>query len=76
MGIVCAILAIVSHSNEHAGGVISWILPFSSGGFLYISMINILPELLGEKDPITSIKQIISMTFGIFVIYGFSLVFD
>lgn len=28
-----------------------WILPFTSGGFLYIALVNVLPDLLEEDDP-------------------------
>jgi zinc transporter 13 len=75
-GIIGAFFALLSSTAEHAGDVTSWILPFSSGGFLYISMANILPDIISEKDLIISIKQILSMTLGIFVIYWFSLMFE
>ena len=71
-----AFFALGSNSAEQAGDVTSWILPFSSGGFLYISMANILPEMINEKDITISIKQILSMFLGIMVIYWFSLMFD
>lgn len=33
------------------GDQTAWILPFSSGGFIYIAMVTIIPELLEEKRP-------------------------
>ena len=30
---------------------VAWILPFTSGGFLYIALVNVLPDLLEEDDP-------------------------
>ena len=27
----------------------AWILPFTAGGFIYIAMVSVLPELLHEK---------------------------
>ncbi|KAK2100473.1 hypothetical protein P7K49_021821 [Saguinus oedipus] len=29
----------------------AWVLPFTSGGFLYIALVNVLPDLLEEEDP-------------------------
>lgn len=29
---------------------VAWILPFTSGGFLYIALVNVLPDLLEEDD--------------------------
>jgi zinc transporter 13 len=75
-GIIGAFFALLSSSAEQAGDVTSWILPFSSGGFLYISMANILPEIIAERNLVISIKQILSMTLGIFVIYWFSIMFE
>lgn len=34
-----------------AGETVAWILPFTSGGFLYIALVNVLPDLLEEEDP-------------------------
>jgi zinc transporter 13 len=34
-----------------SGDQTAWILPFSSGGFIYIAMVTIIPELLEEKRP-------------------------
>lgn len=33
------------------GSCTFWILPFTSGGFLNIALVNVLPDLLKEKDP-------------------------
>lgn len=30
---------------------VAWILPFTSGGFLYIALVNVLPDILEEDDP-------------------------
>lgn len=34
-----------------AGETVAWILPFTSGGFLYIALVNVVPDLLEEKNP-------------------------
>ncbi len=46
-----------------AGGYIdsvNWILPFTAGGFIYIAMANVMPELLENS----SLKQTIAEVFG------------
>ncbi|GBM04985.1 hypothetical protein AVEN_216943-1, partial [Araneus ventricosus] len=43
----------------------SWILPFTSGGFLNIALVNVLPDLLKEKDPWESVKQMLCLCGGI-----------
>jgi zinc transporter 13 len=74
-GIIGAVFALSYSSPEKAGDVTSWILPFTSGGFLYISLASILPEMLSEKDTTLSLKQILSLNLGILTIYWFSLMF-
>lgn len=34
-----------------AGDTVAWILPFTAGGFLYIALVNVVPDLLEEKNP-------------------------
>lgn len=45
----------------------SWILPFTAGGFLHIALVTVLPELLDEKNPKESLKQLCSLASGITV---------
>lgn len=33
------------------GDSTAWVLPFTSGGFIYIAMVTIVPELLQESRP-------------------------
>lgn len=44
-----------------------WIVPFTAGGFLHISLISILPELIQESNPKESIKQLFCIAGGIAV---------
>ena len=54
-------------NHAHEG---SFILPFTIGGFLYIALVGIIPEIVEEKDPKISILQLVSIIFGIVFIYG------
>lgn len=44
---------------------ISWILPFTAGGFIYIATVSVIPELLVDASPKQSIKEILAMFVGI-----------
>jgi len=44
----------------------TWILPFTAGGFIYISTVSVLPELLKSQSTIgQSIAEIIAMLTGV-----------
>ncbi|CAD5111043.1 DgyrCDS395 [Dimorphilus gyrociliatus] len=49
-GMIGAIVALCSESAEKAGNKTAWVLPFTSGGFLYIALLSILPDLLKETN--------------------------
>lgn len=61
-GLCGAVFGLVA---EHAGDSTAWVLPFTSGGFIYIAMVTIVPELLQESRPRESLKQILVMLAGI-----------
>lgn len=42
-----------------------WILPFTAGGFLHISLVDILPDIVNEDNPVESIKQLFAVASGI-----------
>lgn len=53
---ICALLEVylcelINHLNGFAGDRTAWILPFTSGGFIYIAMVTVLPDLLKETNP-------------------------
>ncbi|XP_027418194.1 zinc transporter ZIP13 isoform X1 [Bos indicus x Bos taurus] len=52
---------------------VAWILPFTSGGFLYIALVNVLPDLLEEDDPWRSLQQVLLLCAGIVVMVLFSV---
>lgn len=59
VGVVTGLLA------EQVGQCTSWILPFTAGGFLYIALVSIIPELL-ETD-LHSLKLVLPLLAGILV---------
>jgi solute carrier family 39 (zinc transporter), member 13 len=75
-GLIGAIFALTFSSAERAGDVTCWILPFTSGGFIYIALIDIVPDIVNEKSVKASLKQLFSMMLGIMVIYWFALIFE
>jgi zinc transporter ZupT len=75
-GIFGAIFALEYSSAEQAGNACSWILPFTSGCFIYISLVGIIPDILAEKDWRVCSKQMSSLFLGIFSIYFFSVIFE
>lgn len=66
----------VCFSGGEIGAKTSWILPFTSGGFLHIGLVTILPELLKEPSPIESLKQLAALLFGILVMALLTLFCD
>ena len=65
LAILGAVFALAAQSSNSYGLDTSWILPFSAGGFLYIAMSNILPDLLKEDNPLESVKQLFCITSGV-----------
>ncbi|XP_021119856.1 zinc transporter ZIP13 isoform X1 [Heterocephalus glaber] len=52
---------------------VAWVLPFTSGGFLYIALVNVLPDLLEEDDPWLSLQQVLLLCAGVVVMVLLSL---
>lgn len=42
---------LTTSSSFPTGEPVVWTLPFTSGGFLYIALVSVLPDLLEENDP-------------------------
>ena len=57
---------------EQIGQCTTWMLPFTAGGFLYIALVSITPELIKEKD--TTLKQITSLLFGVMIMAAVTIV--
>lgn len=45
----------------------SWILPFTAGGFIYIALVSVIPELLDEEKPtvVQTLLQVAAMLAGV-----------
>ncbi|XP_067902007.1 zinc transporter ZIP13 isoform X2 [Heterodontus francisci] len=64
-GVLGACFALCAQSPEGAGDSVAWILPFTSGGFLYIALVTVVPDLLQEKDVRNSVYQMVMLCSGI-----------
>jgi zinc and cadmium transporter len=62
--------AIVAALGSHGTGTVAWLLPVSAGSFLYISMVDLLPELQAEKRPMAVLGQIVSLGCGVALALG------
>ncbi|EDV90772.1 zinc transporter ZIP13 homolog [Drosophila grimshawi] len=54
----------------------SWIMPFTAGGFLHISLVTVLPDLLKEEDRKESVKQLLALIFGIALMGLMTVLFE
>ncbi|XP_069037632.1 zinc transporter ZIP13 isoform X2 [Lepisosteus oculatus] len=75
-GVLGACFALCAQSPKGAEDTISWILPFTSGGFLYIALVNVVPELLEETNPRNSLQQVLLLFCGIAVMVLMSAIVD
>ncbi|ETN69396.1 hypothetical protein NECAME_05251 [Necator americanus] len=51
----------------------SWILPFTAGGFIYIATVSVIPELLENSSTGQSLREILALLLGIFMMYLISM---
>lgn len=75
-GVLGACFALCTQSPEGTENATSWILPFSSGGFLYIALVNVVPDLLEEASLRHSLIQILLLCCGIAVMALLSAIVD
>lgn len=61
-----SILAMGPHVAD-AGKII---VPFTAGGFIYIAGSDLIPELHKETKPLKSLIQLLSISLGIFIMWG------
>ncbi|XP_056611912.1 zinc transporter ZIP13 [Triplophysa dalaica] len=75
-GVLGACFALCSQSWQGAENATAWILPFTSGGFLYIALVNVVPDLLEETSPRNSFLQVLLLVCGIAVMAFLSVIID
>ncbi|XP_057671436.1 protein catecholamines up [Diorhabda carinulata] len=53
--------------NSSGAMAASWILPFTAGGFIYIALVSVIPELLDEEKPsvVQTLLQVAAMLLGV-----------
>ncbi|KAG5864507.1 hypothetical protein JTB14_030338 [Gonioctena quinquepunctata] len=53
--------------NSSGAMAAAWILPFTAGGFIYIALVSVIPELLDEEKPsvIQTFLQVAAMLGGV-----------
>ena len=59
---------------EHFSSTSSWLLPFTAGGFLYIALVSILPQLIEDSDPTRSLLQVATLLLGVVIMAMVSVV--
>jgi zinc and cadmium transporter len=57
--------AIVAAVGAHGSHQVAWLLPVSAGSFLYISLVDLLPELQTDRRPWPVLWQILCLAGGI-----------
>ncbi|XP_033845618.1 zinc transporter ZIP13 [Periophthalmus magnuspinnatus] len=67
VGVLGACVALYAQSPKGTEDTASWILPFTSGGFLYIALVNVVPDLLQESNLRQSMLQIVLILSGVAV---------
>ncbi len=61
---------LVAALGENGSHAVAWLLPVSAGSFLYISLVDLLPELQHERRPGAVLGQIIGLAVGIVLALG------
>jgi zinc and cadmium transporter len=62
--------AIVVALGSQGTQSVAWLLPVSAGSFLYISLVDLLPELQRERRPKAVVWQLVCLSVGILLAIG------
>lgn len=57
-------------TQSATGGLaVGWILPFTAGGFIYIALVSVIPELLDEERPnfVQTVLQVAALLAGVYM---------
>ena len=63
LGTISGLLA----ESTGTSAAVAWILPFTAGGFIYIALVSVLPELLEETTVGQTVKEILALLVGVFM---------
>jgi len=63
----CVISLLAEGADESA---ISWILPFTAGGFIYIATVSVIPELLENTNLKQSVAEVMALLTGVGLMMG------
>ena len=69
-----AILAILLGKNIE--GFSTFIIPFTAGGFIYIAVADLIPELKKENEPLKSLGYLIFILLGVGIMLGLKFIFE
>jgi len=61
---------VVAAMGEGGSHRVAWLLPVSAGSFLYISLVDLLPELQSEQRPAAVAGQIAALAGGVALALG------
>ncbi len=56
--------------GEAGNGIVLWILPMAAGGFIYIAVADLIPELHKTKETWYSVMQIVALFAGVLMMLG------
>nr|CAB3266272.1 zinc transporter ZIP13 [Phallusia mammillata] len=73
-GLLGTCLAFVAESAKSAGDQVAWILPFTSGGFIYVALCTVVPDILKETSPKESCIQILTIVLAIGIMHAVSYI--
>lgn len=76
VGILGACFALCTQTPKGTENATTWILPFTSGGFLYIALVNVVPDLLQETSVKHTLLQILLIFCGVSVMALLSAIVD
>ena len=62
-GAALAGVALVEFAG-HTLTTTNWLLPMSAASFVYIGLVSLMPELMGEDNPATVVAQLLAMLAG------------
>lgn len=76
VGVLGACFALYAQSPKDTEHTTTWILPFTAGGFLYIALVNVMPDLVEESSLRQSLLQILLIFCGVAVMAVLSAIVD